>query len=75
MNLNVAREAIREKINQTCFFIYKGPRNQIEEFKGKIIKCFPSVFVVCTTDNVIKSFSYSDFVIKNIKIISCKQNY
>ena len=75
MNLNRVKEMFKEKINIPCSFVYKGPRNQIEEFDGKIIQCFPSIFIVCTTDNVIKSFTYNDFIMKNIKITSCKQNY
>ncbi len=70
MNLNTVREMIREKMNIPCSFVYKGPRNQVEEFDGTIVRCFPSIFVVLTTENVTKSFTYNDFIIKNIKIIS-----
>ena len=75
MNLSRVREMIKEKMNLPCSFVYRGPRNQVEEFDGRIIQCFPSIFVILTTDNVIKSFTYSDYIIKNIKIISCKQSY
>ena len=74
MNLNRVREMIKGMMNLPCSFIYNGPRNQIERFDGMIIQCFPSVFLVRTTDCVIKSFTYNDFIIKNIKIISCKQS-
>ena len=70
MNLNMIKNMIQEKMNLPCRFIYRGPRNQTEEFEGTIVKCFPSIFVVLTTDNVTKTFTYNDFIIKNIKIIS-----
>ena len=72
MNLDTAREIIKDKMNISFSFVYKGPRNQIEKFNGKIVKCFPSVFVIVTEENVTKTFSYNDFIIKNLKIISCK---
>ena len=70
MNLDRARSFIKERINLTFKFIYVGSRNQKEEFVGKIIKCFNSVFVIETTEKVIKTFSYNDFIMNNIKIIS-----
>ncbi len=70
MNLNNVKKYINSNLNIKCHFIYKGLRNQIEEFDGVIIKCFPSVFVVETTLNRIKVFSYNDYIMKNIKIIS-----
>lgn len=70
MNLNYAKEQVKQKIGVYSKFIYKGARNQIEEFEGTIIKCYPSVFIIKTSDNIIKSFSYNDFIIKNIKIMS-----
>lgn len=72
MNLDKCRKMIYSKMNHLYRFIYRGPRNQIEEFQGKIIKCYPSIFIILTTDNIIKSFSYNDFIIKNIKIYSCE---
>ena len=70
MNLDTARNKIKDKIGLHLRFIYRGTRNQIEEFEGKIIKCYPYIFIIETDDHVIKSFTYSDFVIKNIKILS-----
>ena len=70
MNLDAAKRLVKEKLNIPLKFIYKGMRNQVEEFEGKIIKCYPSIFIIQTNNNIIKSFSYNDFIIKNIKIIS-----
>lgn len=52
-------------------FIFNGSRNQREKFNGIIIKTFPSIFLVKTTDkkSKIKSFSYNDVITSNLQII------
>ena len=69
MNLDDAKRNISKYLNKKCRFIYKGTRNQTEEFEGKIIKMFPSVFTIELSDGSIKTFSYADYVIKSIKIV------
>jgi uncharacterized protein Veg len=69
MNLDIAKNKVKEKMGIHLKFIYRGARNQIEEFEGKIINCYPSIFIIETDDHFIKSFTYNDFIIKNIKII------
>ena len=68
MNLDTVRKSINDKIGKRYHFIYKGSRNQVEEFDGIITKCFSSVFLIELDDGSYKSFSYNDFIIKNIKI-------
>ena len=75
MNLDTAKKQILELKNRSCHFIYRGSRNQVEEFDGMITKCYSSIFLVKTFDNTIKTYSYNDFIVKNLKIISCKQRY
>ena len=70
MNKEKVKELINTKKNVNLNFFYRGPRNQNESFKGKIIKVFPSIFLIKTDDNLIKSFSYNDFIIGNLKIIT-----
>ncbi len=69
MNLDSARNKVKSYLGKKLSFIYKGSRNQKEEFEGFITDCFLSIFVVETTSGVKKSFSYNDFIIKSIKII------
>ena len=69
MNLNKIRDIIKTYMGKEHKFIYKGTRNQIEEFTGTITNCFPSIFIIETTSGI-KSFSYNDFIIKSIKIIN-----
>ena len=70
MNLDKIRKIIKSYIGKECRFIYKGSRNQNEEFDGIIVKCFPSIFLIKTINGTFKSFSYNDFVIRNIRIIN-----
>ena len=70
MNLNRAKSTILGLIKKQLFFEYKGSRNQVEVFSGRIVKCYSSIFIVELDNKTIKSFSYNDFIIGNLKIIS-----
>lgn len=70
MYLESIKKEIIHELNRFHTFFYRGMRNQNEKFEGRIIQCFPSIFIIETVDGVIKSFSYSDYIIKNIIIIS-----
>ncbi len=70
MNLDTARSKVKSYLGVPLKFIYRGARNQIEEFNGIITNCYKSIFIIETNTHVIKSFSYNDFIIKNIKIIT-----
>ncbi len=69
MNLDIVRKKVESYLNLRCKFIYKGSRGQYERFEGSIISLFPRIFLIKTANNNIKSFSYNDFAIGNIKII------
>jgi len=70
MNKNRLKEEVAKNINCNHYFLYKGCRNQNEKFYGKIIKCFHSIFIIELLDGSLKSFSYNDYGIGNIKILS-----
>ena len=70
MNLNMIKIEVSKYLNESHKFIYIGSRNQVEEFEGKITKLYPAIFVIETKNGVSKSFVYSDFATKNLKIIS-----
>ena len=70
MNLSTVKKSIMEMLGNHYHFVYRGSRNQVEEFDGIILKCFPSIFLIQLDDGTCKSFSYNDFIIKNIKIQS-----
>lgn len=71
MNLDRIREEIKEIEGEILHFKFNGSRNQIEEFDGKIIETYKSIFVVKLDkkDNNVKAFSYSDLVTSNLEII------
>ena len=70
MNLEKIKKIVKSYMFKKYSFIYKGSRNQIDKFDGVIVQCFPSIFLVKTNKGVLKSFSYNDFIMKNIKIIN-----
>lgn len=68
MNIDVAKRIVCENLDVEHSFIYKGSRNQNEEFIGRITKMFPAVFIIELKNNSVKSFSYNDLLIGNLKI-------
>lgn len=70
MNIDTAKKIIRKEIGVLHCFKYNGSRNQKEEFYGTIIKAFPAIFIIKLRDGNIRSFSYGDFIINSIKIVS-----
>ena len=70
MNQDIIRNKVISLLNQEHVFLCKGCRNQNDTFRGKIIKCYPSIFIIELVNGSVKAFSYSDFGIKNVKIIS-----
>lgn len=70
MNLDIIKKKVNGYLNKEANFVYKGSRGQNERFNGSIVKLYPRIFVIKTNKDVIKSFSYSDFAIGNIRIIT-----
>ena len=70
MNREYIKKRVIDNINIMHKFLYRGSRNQNDIFEGKITKCYHSIFLIELNDGTVKSFSYNDFGINNIKIIS-----
>lgn len=70
MNINYAKNIVRENMLKKHTFLFRGSRNQNEEFRGTIKKMFPAIFIIELENDVVKSFSYSDLLIGNLKIVS-----
>ena len=68
MNLDHLRELVSLYLLKECHFHYRGGRGTDDKFVGKIIKLFPRVFLVETKHGYLKCFSYSDFLVKTLKI-------
>ena len=76
MNIDTIKAKVREKEGkkegESFHLKFNVSRNQIEEFNGKIIKLYPSIFIVSLVgdNDTIKSFSYSDLITESVEIIS-----
>ena len=69
MTLGNVKRLVVENCGIHHLFCYRGVRSQNEKFFGKIIKFYPSIFIVLLDNGVIRSFSYSDFLIGNLEIL------
>lgn len=69
MNVDKIRDEVKSKEGKILHFKFNGSRNQIQEFDGKIIETYHSIFVVKLVDNNIKSFSYNDLITSSLEIL------
>ncbi len=71
MNIEMLKNRISNYKGKTLNFRFNGSRNQIEEFSGKIIETYDSIFTIMVEEkNFLKSFSYSDILIKKLIVIN-----
>ena len=60
--------------NKVLQFKINGSRNQVQEFRGKIIGLYRAVFLIKPEDNdIIQSFAYTDVLIGNVEIKGYKE--
>ena len=68
MNIKRIKEKIELLKNKKIKLKVNGSRNQIEVFEGIITETYNFIFIV-ETNNLKKSFSYSDLFINYLEII------
>ncbi len=70
MNIKKSREFIIKNKGKVFLFRYKGCRNQVDEFVGKILEFYNYVFIVKVSGKygIVKSFSYNDILTGNLEI-------
>ena len=68
MNIKRIKEKIELLKNKKIKLKVNGSRNQIEEFEGIITETYNYIFIV-ETNNIKKSFTYSDILNNNLEII------
>jgi len=68
MNLNYLKKIVSSYKEKEHYFHYRGGRGTDEKFVGTITELFPNVFLIKTNSGRLKCFSYSDFLIKTLKI-------
>ena len=69
MIMDKVRNKILSLIGVRKHFIFYGARNQNDNFFGKIIKVFPAIFIIELDNGQIRSYSYNDVLISNLKIV------
>ena len=69
MSVDIIRLNILKYLNEEHSFIYVGSRGLYDSFSGKIITVYPRTFIIRTDTGIIKSFSYSDYLIKVLRIV------
>lgn len=70
MTIGMAKQLVKDKKGIVHSFRFKGARNQIEEFEGTITDIYPAIFIIRLQNEKIRSFSYSDILIDNLKILN-----
>lgn len=68
MNIDIIKSKLSSFVGLEKNFIYYGSRGQNENFSGVIDALYPRVFTIKCSNGNIRSFSYSDFAINNLKI-------
>ncbi len=69
MTIGMAKQLVKDNKGTTHYFRFRGARNQIEEFEGIITDIYPAIFIIKQQDEKIRSFSYSDVLIDNLRIL------
>jgi uncharacterized protein Veg len=67
MNIRMIIKALKRHINEDIMIKYNLGRNKYETYKVKLKELYPHVFTV-QDNNFFRCFSYSDIIMKNIKI-------
>lgn len=71
MNIETVKNKVSEYKGQTLNFRFNGSRNQIEEFSGVIVETYDYIFTIMIEEsNFLKSFSYSDVLMKKLVVLN-----
>lgn len=72
MNIKKIKENLNLQKGKLLKFKYNGSRNQIEEFCGIISEMYDYIFTIklYNSNNIIKSFCYSDVLTNTLEIFS-----
>ena len=69
MTLDKIKEYVASNKGIVHSFIFKGTRNQVDEFQGIITDLYPTIFIITLDNSKVKSFSYSDLLVDSLEII------
>ncbi len=69
MNIDLIKKSMTKYLGKNHTFIYTSSRGLYEKFDGMVNHLYPRIFTIKTSNGSIKAFSYSDYAVKNLKII------
>lgn len=72
MNVDTVRSKIENIRGKNYNFRFNGNRNQVEEFDGVITNTYPAIFVIHSSEDRVRSFSYNDIITSSLEIIDLK---
>lgn len=67
MSISMVIKALKKHLNEDMVIKYNLGRNKYETYHIKLKKLYPHIFTV-VDNNFLRCFSYSDIIMKNIKI-------
>ena len=67
MNINILKESVLNYLGKNIKVKEYLGRNKYETYKAKLTNMYPNIFTI-NKDGIIKSFTYSDLLIKNVII-------
>lgn len=68
MTIEKIKNNIDSKLGDNVKVIYNGSRNKKEEYSGVIAETYNFIFIIKTSDEEKKSFSYRDVLTNTIEI-------
>ncbi len=72
MNIDIIRSKIENIKGKKYSFRFNGNRNQVEEFNGIITNTYPSIFVIHSSEDKVRTFSYNDIITSSLEIMDVK---
>ena len=69
MNIDIVRSKIENIKGKNYSFRFNGNRNQVEEFNGIITNTYPAIFIIHSSEDKVRTFSYNDIITSSLEII------
>lgn len=69
MNIDIVRSKIEDIKGKNHSFRFNGNRNQVEEFSGVITDTYPAIFLIQSSEDKVRTFSYNDIITSSLQII------
>ncbi len=74
MNVDIVRSKIENIKGKNYNFRFNGNRNQVEEFCGVVTNTYPAIFVIHSSEDKVRTFSYNDIITSSLEIIDMNKS-